>query len=162
MTIGSITPASTLLVQRAARAPDASAGELFTKVLDAELRAMGDQMSPTDGAAATRRRDAGATTTPPRATAAAQGAMPATAPAHHAAQGFTVSYVRGATPVSTGTTPAPLVRNATGELVLTARTTGLTQLTTHFTGTVADPTAAARATASVMAQIARLVANGQA
>lgn len=83
---------------------------------------------------------------------------PTPAPAHH---DYEVSYVHGATPVSVGPTPAPLVKNASGQLVLTAKTTGLTQIG-PFTGTVSDPTAAAKATPSVMAQIAQLIEDGQA
>lgn len=86
---------------------------------------------------------------------------PSTAPSKPEHE-YVVLYVHGQTPVSIGPTPAPLVRGPTGKLVLTAKTTGLTQLTPRFTGTVADPTAAAQATATVMATIARLKASGQA
>lgn len=84
---------------------------------------------------------------------------PATPQAHHL---YVVTYLHGATPVSTGPTPAPLVKGPTGRLVLTAKTTGLTQLTPRFTGTVAHPTAAAEATPSVVASIAYLKVHGQA
>ena len=102
---------------------------------------------------------------PAPSAATVTGATASTAPPPPAPQGhhlYVVTYMHGATPVSTGPTPAPLVKGPTGHLVLTAKTTGLTQLTPRFTGTVAHPTAAAAATPSVVASIAYLKAHGQA
>jgi hypothetical protein len=91
----------------------------------------------------------------------AAAAAPAPDPAAKG-HGYVVRYADGATPVSVGAAPAPFVKGPTGHLELTARTTGLTQLTVHLTGTVSDPTAEAKATPSVMAAIAALQADGQA
>lgn len=91
-------------------------------------------------------------------TAAATATTDATTPGHR----YVVTYVHGQQAVSSGQTPAPLVKGPTGGLVITAKTTGLTQLTRRFTGTVGHPTAAAEATAATMAVIASLKAAGQA
>lgn len=202
MSIGSITPASTLLASLASgetgAAQSQGTGALFTQLLAQELEQLTEQVASAAavdgqpvGAAATSN---GAGATPAHGAAIDTGVMPVTAAATTAAAASTtaaatapattdaslqasatsgpttkpaghwyeVSYVHGATPVSKGPTAAHFVKGTTGKLLLTARTTGLTQITVRLHGTVADPTAAAKATASVMAQIDALVADGQA
>lgn len=195
MSIGSITPASTLLASLASgetgAAQSQGTGALFTQLLAQELEQLTEQVASAAavdgqpvGAAATSN---GAGATPAHGAAIDTGVMPVTAAATTAAatapattdaslqasatsgptttpagHWYEVSYVHGATPVSKGPTAAHFVKGTTGKLLLTARTTGLTQITVRLHGTVADPTAAAKATASVMAQIDALVADGQA
>lgn len=195
MSIGSITPASTLLASLASgetgAAQSQGTGALFTQLLAQELEQLTEQVASAAavdgqpvGAAATSN---GAGAIPAYGAAIDTGVMPVTAAATTAAatapattdaslqasatsgptttpagHWYEVSYVHGATPVSKGPTAAHFVKGTTGKLLLTARTTGLTQITVRLHGTVADPTAAAKATASVMAQIDALVADGQA
>ena len=131
-------PASSTAVAGASSAPAPAAAAPSTPV----------PSTPAPASTATTATGAAAPQSPP-------SSIPST-------DGYVVTYIHGATPVSTGPAPAPLVKGPTGHLVLTAKTTGLTQLTPRFTGTVAHPTAAAQATPSVMASIAYLRAHGQA
>lgn len=180
MTIGSITPTnaalaalgstgsaatSAVLAAATGTATGADTG-LFTSLLRAELQAVAAQLdtdgvtraAASAGAGAPVSAAAGSTTTPAAGTSTAAGTSGTATPVRE----FVVTYVHGEPPASTGKTPAPLVKGTTGGLVITAKTTGLTQLTRRFTGTVGDPTAAAKATPTTMATIARLQAAGQA
>ena len=177
---------------QAAGGPGGAAGSdpgLFTALLKSELETVASELQAATGAAGTSHAEIALAPAPAASTAVAGVSVPAapapsapasapapsaatvtgatasTAPPPPAPQGhhlYVVTYMHGATPVSTGPTPAPLVKGPTGHLVLTAKTTGLTQLTPRFTGTVAHPTAAAAATPSVVASIAYLKAHGQA
>lgn len=124
---------------------------LFSALLATELEKTVER-SGADPAAA-----ADSTSASSSATAPAPVSKPVTG-----GHGYVVRYADGATPVNVGPSPAPFVKGPTGRLEITARTTGLTQLTGRFSGTVSDPTAAAKATPSVMAAIAALQADGQA
>lgn len=152
MTIGSIPPATSAPATPAASVPEADAAPVvgsgagqgfFAALVQAELHALGSVTEPAGNAKPT-----GGT-----AATTASAARPLL---------YVVTYVFGQTPVSTGATPAPLVKGPSGSLVLTARQTGLTQITPRFTGTVANPTPAAVGTPGVMRTISELRAAGQA